>query len=856
MTINPQKLFKKRSQSILSNKEFNFHNTYISFFESLNNQYKNRIYVKLSIILLLSVSGLILFFKKAPLLDYRMQLILEKVIGIIVIRQSEYLFFIGSLIISLLLLSNKKWISANITISTGCVWVAFHDSITTWLYSLGIDSFSEAHNFDWDEALFYIKTMQNIIHPNLTYKHFILFIVYIVIGITIFWLLTFIRNRYGFSKHRFPYITFFVGFLFITASLNLVFKTTIKKFNDSVNTFNITAANFQNLPPALNFSNNGIKVVVYIGESTSAMNMGLYGYPRQTTPHLDNLLNNDNNFLLFKNVFSTHTHTSQSLLEALSVNANNDKELRTIYSQKRISLIDILSSGKIATFLYSNQGTSGTWNLASSIIFKKAYKKFSTNSAIAGSADDLIKKPSDDEFFEQNLEPSLQSLPANESAVVFLHSYAGHGKYLDNIPESFRHPVDSSISLQPTSAILGSNIDVAESVDAYDSAIRYVDFSVSKTIEQIKTYKQPIVFLYFSDHGDSAYTGRAHDSSRFIHEMARVPFIMYFNGAARETYPQLFEKYKSISRENNISTLAQLPSTIIDILGGNINNSSLNLLNTLGTSNDEGIQPVIIRETSLGLTYIDLNKTNPKNDKTKHINVNDNATDIFVASFSNKNKSTKVCYDNADTFGKALRGTLITDCLELNISVDNSERQPEDPLIGAKIGDIIAITEKNNLAIWIDSKSIDNPNKCAELAGVFTKSNLTNKNILIDLPENMDLKNPDWLECAHSINQLGFHASYNVPSHKLMACAQAIKSGSTTDGSCQSLENDLQDAEASGLFTDFSFDYDGITAMEKSSVANKLSWNTRNVEANMFSQIKPERFGRVALNNNDPNGLN
>lgn len=157
MTIDPRKLFKKRSQSILSNKELNFYDIYISFFEPLKNQSKSRIYVKLLIISLLSASGYILFFKKTSLLDHRVHLIFGKIIDIIEIRQSEYLFFIGSLIISLLLLSDRKWISANITISTGCVWVAFHDSVTTWLYSLGIDSFSEAHNFDWDERYSTLK---------------------------------------------------------------------------------------------------------------------------------------------------------------------------------------------------------------------------------------------------------------------------------------------------------------------------------------------------------------------------------------------------------------------------------------------------------------------------------------------------------------------------------------------------------------------------------------------------------------------------------------------------------------------------------------------------------------------------
>jgi glucan phosphoethanolaminetransferase (alkaline phosphatase superfamily) len=852
MTINPQKHFKK-SQSILSDKLLNF---YISFFASLKNQYKSKAYGILFIISLVSVSGFALFLKRITLSDHRIQVILGKISEIIVIRQSEYLFFIGTLIISLLLLRERKWISANISLCAGCVWVAFHDSTTTWLYALGVDSFSETHDFDWNEALFFIKTVQNILHPNLTVKHLVLFAIYVACGIFIFWLLTFIRKRYGFSKEKFPYITFFVGFIFIAASLNLVLKTTIKRFNASVDTFNITAANFQNLPPTLNFSNHGIKVVVYIGESTSIMNMGLYGYPRQTTPHLDNLAHNDDNFLWFKNVFSTHTHTSLSLLEALSVSANNDKEVRTIYSQKRIALSDILNNGKIGTFLYSNQGKSGTWSLAASIVFKKAYKKFSTDSAIAGDAYDLMEKPNDDAFFEQNLEPNLHSLPAHESAVVFLHSYAGHGHYLDNIPESFRHPVDSYTSSQPSSAILGEYIELAKAVDDYDSAIKYVDFSVSKTIEQIKKLKQPIVFLYFSDHGDSAYTGRAHDSSRFIHEMARVPFIMYFNNTARETYPQLFEKYKALSKTGNLATLAQVPPTVIDILGGDAKNSSINLPNTVGASNDEGIQPIVVRETALGVTYLNLNEISSSKENKKPINANDSATDIFVASIHNKNKHTKICYDNANTIGKAMRGTLATDCLELDTAAHlHNESHPEDEHLGTGMENIIAIAKKNNLALWIGSKSLSNPKQCTELTDFFTESNLTNKNVLVDFPEDADLKSAAWLACANSINQLGFRISYKVPTGKLMACAQALKSGLANDLSCNSLENDLTEAEDSKLFNDFSFDYDGINAMENSSVARKLKWNTRNVQAKMVNLINPERFSMVAVNSDDPNGL-
>jgi len=859
MKIDHEEFFKNRKQSIFRNKKLYIPDTNIRFFELLKSLFKDKSYEILLIISLLSASSFILFYEKIAVFADRILIIIGKISNVILLKQSEYLFFIGTLIISLLLLNDKKWISAKITIAIGFTWVIFHDSITNWLYSLGIDSFSEVHNFDWSEALFYIQTMHNIIHPDLSHKHLIFLIIYIVAGIIIFGLLRLIRQQYGFSKNKFSYIKLFTGCLFITASLNLVFKTTIKKFNDSANMFNLTAANFQTPAPTLNFSNNGIKVVVYIGESTSIMNMGLYGYPRNTTPHLDNLFDHDNNFLRFKNVFSTHTHTSQSLLEALSISADDDKALRPINSRKRISLIDVLNNGKVGTYLYSNQGATGTWNLASSIIFKNAYKKFSTKSEIAGNADGQLKKPSDDEFFEQNLDSNLQSLSSDESDVVFLHSYAGHGEYLDNIPESFRPPVDSYINLRPPSAIVGSNIKLAKEVEDYDSAIKYVDFSVAKTIEQIKNHKQPIVFLYFSDHGDSAYSARGHDSSRFIHEMARVPFIMYFNEKAREIYPQLFDKYKTLSNENNISTLAQLPSTIIYILGGNIKNPSLNLSDINGAYINKGIQPVVIRETTFGNNYINLNATAWNDDKIKYVSVNDNATDIFIASFNNKNKYTKVCYDNANTIGKALRGALVTDCLELDITSNLlSEHHPEDEHIAADIEDIIAIAKKNSLALWIDSKNIDNPNKCAKLTGIFIKSNLTNKNVLIDLPESINLKNPDWLECADSINKLGFHLSYNVPTDKLIPCAKAIKSKSSLaiDNSCKPLENDLKDAEASHLFTDFSFDYIGIIAMENIPVANKLSWNIRNVEANMFNKINPSRFRMIALNNNDPNDLN
>jgi glucan phosphoethanolaminetransferase (alkaline phosphatase superfamily) len=761
-------------------------------------------------------------------------------------KQSEFLFFIGAFIISLLQLSNKNWILAKFSFAMGCLWVVFYDSLTIWLYSLGVDSFTEAQKFDWAEAMFYLETMQNILKPSLSVNGLLLLVACAIVGLIVFGLLRFIRVRYGFSKKKFSYLKFLVGCLFITAALHQVFKTAIMTFKESANLFNRVATNFQNPLPVIDFHNTGLKVVVYIGESTSVMNMSLYGYPRKTTPGLDDLLANDPHFLRFNNVFSTHTHTSQSLLEALSVGVGDNNLIQPIYAQKRISLMALLKNGKITPYLYSNQGESGTWNLAASIIFKNTFKKFSTASGIAGNADRLMARPSDHEFFARYFEPKILSLPANESAAIFLHSYSGHGLYLDHIPENFGHPIDTYFSVRQPRALVGLNGVAARNVDEYDSAIKYVDFSVTKIIDQIKSYKQPTVFMYFSDHGDAAFADRGHDSVRFIHEMARVPFVIYFNDKAAETYPTLLKKYKNLSDSSAISTLAQVPSTIIDLLGGEVQKTSIKMLKVNGEKLSEGIQPIIIRETTSGDRYVNLNTTSaPLKGNNDQGNSNDIATDIFVTNINKTSADTKICYDRANTIGKALRGALVTDCLQLSMA---------DEKIGADIGSILAIAKAKNKAMWIDSEPIDSSAKCTKLLGYLT--GLPNKNNLVNLSSDANTMHPDFIACTQEIKKMGFRTAYKVSTNKLIVCAKILdaKSQETQDG-CKTLENDLEKIIASRLFTDFSFDYDGIHAMENSVAANKLGWNTRNVNVKNYSAINASRFRMVALNNDDPNGL-
>ena len=93
-----------------------------------------------------------------------------------------------------------------------------------------------------------------------------------------------------------------------------------------------------------------MNLIVHIGESTSSMNWSLYGYFRDTNPRLMSL--DENELMIFRNIFSTHTHTTPSLLDtfAFDLKKNNvDYANQTAYETPKINIFEILKK-KTNTF--------------------------------------------------------------------------------------------------------------------------------------------------------------------------------------------------------------------------------------------------------------------------------------------------------------------------------------------------------------------------------------------------------------------------------------------------------------------------------------------------------------------------
>jgi glucan phosphoethanolaminetransferase (alkaline phosphatase superfamily) len=545
------------------------------------------------------------------------------------IRLFQNLFFVGMIYFSIMFFSRRNWSFAAIAFLVGVLWLVYVPSISLIIGNLGMDSIDETKRFDNKEALFWISTIIHSVRP-FPYT-FLYFTGYVALSAVTAYLLNLILKKAAFAKWRY-FIQTMLSAVLIVCSLVVVFRDSVLLFARNSNEQGISKKNFENQIPAVYRSDKNIDIIVFIGESLSVFDMGVYGYPRNTTPYLSRMSQGNRNILVFHNVFSTHTHTSLSLLEALSFPVERSENYLPIIQRKRVSLVDVLRKGGVRTRLISNQGMIGTWSEASAIIFKNADTIVSIDSHAVGNNEQLPENPWGHIFFMKYLADDHDSNNIGQPVVTFLHSYAGHGPYLEGIPEEFRTPVDNYFSVYASKKISESDIDASEQIEGYDSALRYVDFTVSRIIDFIDKQKKPTILVLFSDHGESVYTGRGHDSSRFIHEMARIPFIIYFNDAAIKKYPDLYQRYRTLAETREIATLAQLSSVIADI--ADVRFKKRDALKYLSPLIGEPCvhSPIIVREVKSGLTYIDLNKTKPAIPPNLKYHITD-ATDPATAEF-------------------------------------------------------------------------------------------------------------------------------------------------------------------------------------------------------------------------------
>lgn len=783
---------------------------------------------------------------------------------------SECLFFGATFLSALLCFRNRRWFSATILLFSGMLWVLLESSIFYYFKDLGLDSLEELKDFDHQEAAFLLESFwtscQHFFNSFFLEGLSVKLLLYSLIGLIAYLLMEKSRKLMDVGHRTAGYIVSGCCIIALCLSLYLRFEATASLWSQNSDITKRLWQNFSLPLPRMVHDQRDLTVVTYIGESTTVMNMGLYNAPENNMPILSELQRSDPGFILFHQVFSTHTHTSESLLEALSIAARVGEDYLPIKKRYRFSMVDLLKAGGVNTLLLNNQGFTGSFNQTASVVFRNVDRRInSTNTLLVGNVPNVIKRPLDDVFFGMHL-PALLSSSDSESRLIVLHSYAGHGPYQQYIPDSCQTKAGFFQNRWSLQALVGDQPATIQNIDDYDKSMHYIDYSISQVIEGVKAKREPAIFIYFSDHGESVFTGRGHDSSHFVHEMFRVPFILYFNPAARQKYPELYDKYKKLALQRHPATLAQLPSTIMELFGVRSapeNGPLQGLTPVVGA--ETRLIPVMVRKTAGSTTYVELNDTaqypHHHGEDIVAVNQTDNATRIFTLNNNKTNRAVKFCYHRSNTYGKALRGSMVCDCLEADLLVqpDGSLALTHPPKqdVGFRLMDLFRIAAKNNMAVWIDGKNLQKPQHARKLLQ-FLKDSVENPTgNLVEFPSFSHRTNDSLKGITDSLRLIGLATSYYVPTTMARDCNTALDTGAAFENcsSCVLLKKDLEMAIKSGMFTDFSFDYAGLRIMEMLPFTSALRWNTWGIPEGVVREMHAPRFRMVILSNDDPNNL-
>lgn len=291
-----------------------------------------------------------------------------------------------------------------------------------------------------------------------------------------------------------------------------------KDYQDELKEVENNLLNFNQIPPLSQLKEHEkslpTTVVIVIGESTSRVHMGLYGYHRDTNPKLSSI---KNELTIFNNVFASRPNTIESLEQVLTFANQEDPDL---YKTKP-SLIAMMKQAGYKTYWITNQQTLTARNTMLTTFAKQADEQIFLNNARSQNAYS---------FDEKVLAPYSEKLAEMaEKKLIIVHLLGTHMKY------AFRYPPSYDFFKDKKGLSTALTEDKVQFVNEYDNAVRYNDHIVYELIQRLKQSnqaKQQSLLVYFSDHGEDVYDSKAHDfrgrnEAKPTYPMYAVPFIIW-----------------------------------------------------------------------------------------------------------------------------------------------------------------------------------------------------------------------------------------------------------------------------------------------------------------------------------------
>ncbi|HCQ7771662.1 phosphoethanolamine transferase [Enterobacter kobei] len=297
--------------------------------------------------------------------------------------------------------------------------------------------------------------------------------------------------------------------------------STAKVFMQAIEDNAVIANIGNNIPDyKLTLTDTGIdNYVLVIGESERAVNMGIYGYQRDTTPELEK---QKSQLLLFRNAVAPAPVTIMAVPLAMTADKVNIRDPRK-YSD---NVINIANKAGYETYWFSRQGKGGAHN-----------------NVITGIAMNSKQHEWIDGGYDEDLLPLLQNaLKAPGKKVIVLHLYGSHE------PSCVRFPANQAVLHG------GSEAD-----DCYDNSVRYTDTLMGKMFSMLDNSRSSV--MYFSDHGLIRNPQRAvvysHGNVNPPREALHIPVFIWYGHQVKKD-KQYTGEYNTTWSADDVNTLAEL----------------------------------------------------------------------------------------------------------------------------------------------------------------------------------------------------------------------------------------------------------------------------------------------------------
>ena len=262
-------------------------------------------------------------------------------------------------------------------------------------------------------------------------------------------------------------------------------------------------------------------LVLVVGETARAMNFGLNGYGRDTTPELRR-----RGVINFPDVAACGTSTAVSLPCMFSMFPRSEYTERK--GKEYENLVDVLRRAGVQV-IWRDNDSGGSKGVADRVGEEKLYNAYVEGICNEGGCyDDILLR---------DIDEKLAGLEPGRDVLLVLHQKGSHGpSYYLRYPPKFASfvPECRSSELQQCTQ--------EEIINTYDNTILYTDLMLSRVMDLLERYRSRYdgAMLYVSDHGESLgeYGLYLHGVPYMVapDEQTQVPMVMWFEGDAARNF--------------------------------------------------------------------------------------------------------------------------------------------------------------------------------------------------------------------------------------------------------------------------------------------------------------------------------